>query len=1416
MDDSALKQGTTHPTTRSDIFDSAPHPVKTKTGKCNEMGDGGGEEGERLKLIAPKQQQLGSDVDMPCKRKKEKVKQQQEDPPQKFIKMDHHSVPSLTSVKSETKEVVGLVSHQPPLLPTHNVISTKQESSMLHNSPGSTIATDAISGGTGTIVSRVDDNATVLSTSGSQQLHDEHSVEVIPKSISKDMDVAIEDSVVLPQQPKVIRKKKQRMEEFRGVVKSQTEKCAKQQLLLPNPPTIIPPLCMDTVMGVKEKAEAETETTTAVEMGQQQQQGPLSMVTSPLHTPSEKVSKKKVSTPRGTRELASLTEKGNTLYVSTPRRGSKLGTTSASHTSSKNLSKLGTEGSIGSKGAAIMTSMGTATKRPRHSAHSSTVDKEDIQWGDNSTSSSPWDPFVSAGIGGASTIRIGDVIKTPEGTKKAMEALQYLRFLEGHRKDVICRVATPYAPLPLPHVFQSALGKVKMKLREIDRQLTYKGKELDAQQRRKENKMLFDEVSCDSMTLDAKVWNNPVSLVEAISKAKAVRHMLLAWSEQFPQIKQPHPQYPYSAMKNSLQGPSTTTKMQTTATTSSNSLSIHVNALYRHSEDMESVAKLLTYNRCLAMAAHSASTVHQHCVNCTLPHQKRQLMATSPELASRVAKAVLRRKKDVIKKLESLGNEYAMQQSKWKSRVSILEKRENKEETASSKGNWIRDCVRSDYEQEQMLVEIMAKEAKQLKMDNGCTSPPDMLTVVERSQLQEVSFGSVDAPWNTSDGERMLCEDFPWYQSCPPGCNCFRTMEKNDRMENPWTDREKCIFIQQFLVHPKDFYAISRYLPNKQTHDVVCFYYDTKQYVDYKEVLKEHTQRAREKTRGIVIEGGVTGRWPATLSAANCMGTVISLLDPSDPTSLTFELPREGLYRTLHAHPPVALASMPDLKREALELSRKGVVRKIQAPLGLKGLKSDVMTTNQLDGVDVSATTLNLVAYHLALSLCPTIGRDPPPFRRSRRDVAYVNGGSGSPGGFHLWCGVFETTRGGTGGRGRGSKLRDGGDCLFGRSYNKDSDEANPHLFFKNQSSIGSNGGSSSVSNTSSSSCQSLRRVNRPFLSPSLPPDNSEKVSVSSSGSRGGDVIRSGGQKWREEEKEAFLSHFNQVGKDWLALAKAIPGKATNQIKNYYQNYKVKLGLVEPLIKSNTSNGNCSDRNAITNVNTKTEDEVKNATKQPPSLCSSTEQQQQDGNQQPLHFTTEGAVGSSAVVALDSTTHRSSAVSGDNGRSGNALVDNLNGHTTFSSRSPFCNTTAPRYSSTSHGGGDDGHKLDREGNPTCVVASESSQLCSVAVDYPEQKQQYHQPNIVKAEGDEDHHAMPPILPSEGNNDRCSYTGGERQQNTDSLSVGGGGGVLVTSTTAQDCCASMSLLQCSNIPAHQQEGGDDSTLKLDED
>ncbi len=1408
---------------------------------------------------------LEKGINMPCKRKKEEDVVEQQRQVLKLFKMDR-SISLSSPVKTEAKEMVKDEKEDFPaavttmdtvtsdglkdLVSYQSILSTQQKrtihlekrrsSTKFGSHSTATANSDIITGDRDTTTTSSNKNTTnaavSLSTTSYPRSHEKcPSPEIKLKNNIRDMmlfdntdggggaDVTDQPLEYISQSD-MTRKKERLVEDFRTAVKleieneahvssSRTSTCQTTSSTTSD----ITSLQLGTLKNVLQTAESirstgtGTAATTAVGEGQQRSSS-LSVITSSLMTiQSEKVTKRKVTTPRGRRELASLTEGGSSSIPcnSTPRR-IKLGTISTSQASVRNMSKLGVESSVVCKGTAPMSPTGSATKRRRRSIQASKavpVDKEDVQLDENSMSLPPWDPFTSAVLGGASRVRIFDIVKTPADTCKAIETLQYLRFLEGHRKDVICRVATPNAPLPLPHVFQSALGKVRMKLREIDRQLTYKEKELDAQQRRKENKMLFDEASCDSMALDAKVWDNPVSLVEAISKAKAVRQMLLAWSEKLPQTKQPQ-----HVMKDSLQG---STKMRVPPYSS---LSPPVNALYRHPGDLDSVAKILTFNRCLAMAAHSASMVHHHCLDCTLPHKKQQLIPTSPQLVSRVAKAVSRRKMDIDKKWESLRSQFSDQDLEWKSRISILEKRKSSETgttTSTKGGSMFRDVVRSDYEQEQILVELMAEEAKELKIANGCTYPPAMLTIVERSQMEDISFGSVDLHWNTSDGERMLCEDFYPNRSCPPGCNCFKTMEKDARMENPWTDREKCIFLRKFLIHPKDFYAIARTLPNKQTHDVVAFYYDTKQYVDYKEVLKEHAQRVREKMRGIITdEKGGTGRWPATLSAANCMGTSILLTDPSDPTSLVFELPPEGLYTTLHAHPPAALATMSDIKCEALELSRKGVVRKIQAPLGLKGLKSGTMTTEQLDEVDISSTTLSLAAYHLALSLCPTLGRDPPPFRRGNRDVGFMSC-TGSLVALHL-CGIIETSsRGGTGNKGRGRKLRDG-DYLCGRlsTHNRDSDEADLQLFLKNQSNgnsnnISSNNNAVASTNTTSGS-QNLRRKNR--ANPSSPFDNSERSS--------GDVIRSGGQKWKEEEKEAFLAHFNQVGKDWLALAKAIPGKAPNQIKNYYQNYKVKLGLVEPAVK-NYSNINSTNVHTMT---TKTMNGERKDTKQLSLSSHSSSSTGRGGAQQqsPVPFLTTGETKSPSVVStLDATMHHSKISSGSDG--GGALVYDVNGHLTI----PFvqCPThTTSHYSSCSSSsrGNEEGYKLDQQGNNPCCVSGGASasdhhqRICSVPHEEQYLNSQYMQPpSIVRAEG-EDHSSIPSLLPflPIGDRNRKSYTSGERIQHTNNFfSVGGDG------TLSQGSCTATSLEQCNiqTQPQHQQqeEGAISNTSKLDE-
>ncbi|GLE03722.1 hypothetical protein PINS_up012624 [Pythium insidiosum] len=56
-------------------------------------------------------------------------------------------------------------------------------------------------------------------------------------------------------------------------------------------------------------------------------------------------------------------------------------------------------------------------------------------------------------------------------------------------------------------------------------------------------------------------------------------------------------------------------------------------------------------------------------------------------------------------------------------------------------------------------------------------------------------------------------------------------------------------------------------------------------------------------------------------------------------------------------------------------------------------------------------------------------------------------------------------------------------------------------------------------------------------------------------------------QKWTDAEKADFLKFFSMHGKDWATLTDSIPTKTAAQIKNYYQNYKNRLGLQEILKK---------------------------------------------------------------------------------------------------------------------------------------------------------------------------------------------------------------------------------------------------------
>ena len=80
-------------------------------------------------------------------------------------------------------------------------------------------------------------------------------------------------------------------------------------------------------------------------------------------------------------------------------------------------------------------------------------------------------------------------------------------------------------------------------------------------------------------------------------------------------------------------------------------------------------------------------------------------------------------------------------------------------------------------------------------------------------------------------------------------------------------------------------------------------------------------------------------------------------------------------------------------------------------------------------------------------------------------------------------------------------------------------------------------------------------------------------------------------QKWTENEKELFMHHFQHHGKDWRILTRFIPTKTEAQIKNYYQNYKNRLGLKNILINRistdcdvNKNGGDFMDDDSITRI----------------------------------------------------------------------------------------------------------------------------------------------------------------------------------------------------------------------------------------
>ena len=147
----------------------------------------------------------------------------------------------------------------------------------------------------------------------------------------------------------------------------------------------------------------------------------------------------------------------------------------------------------------------------------------------------------------------------------------------------------------------------------------------------------------------------------------------------------------------------------------------------------------------------------------------------------------------------------------------------------------------------------------------------------------------------TLDGRRQACANLAISAECPAGCNCARQVDYEARRYRPWSDVEKCIFVDKFMQFPKNFSKIAAFLTHRDTQDCVKFYYDSKAVIPFKSLLKEADNR-RKHIRNV---------WVQTENAANSLGGVI--YPPKDPVDIEplVELPFDDVtFQTIGAHPP--------------------------------------------------------------------------------------------------------------------------------------------------------------------------------------------------------------------------------------------------------------------------------------------------------------------------------------------------------------------------------------------------------------------------------------------------------------------------------------------------------------------------------
>jgi len=214
------------------------------------------------------------------------------------------------------------------------------------------------------------------------------------------------------------------------------------------------------------------------------------------------------------------------------------------------------------------------------------------------------------------------------------------------------------------------------------------------------------------------------------------------------------------------------------------------------------------------------------------------------------------------------------------------------------------------------MAELAAKEEMERRIKTGRCDIPRQIIKTETDQFVQY----VDTQNHRSIGNPM-------------------EEEVKQKFKNPWSDVEKCIFLDRWLQYPKNFRKIATFLSNKNTADCVRYYYDSKKSIPYKRALKEHWTR-RKKRLG--------ESWNYTREAVQSVGAVIVNNDEDEQPK--FLLPTDdNSFSTINLHPKSEYAFKAFQEIEELESAQRPQVSISRSTSQESNLSSSGMKRKAID-----------------------------------------------------------------------------------------------------------------------------------------------------------------------------------------------------------------------------------------------------------------------------------------------------------------------------------------------------------------------------------------------------------------------------------------------------------------------------------